>query len=85
MSYTVKKMFVESLDYSEIIRIFDLELRPKIGYISEKLKYYLAFRSICTIFVAVVTTNQGCIGYQSSMKRKDQRYGMNVALCHRMG
>lgn len=30
------------------------------------------------LFLPVVTTNQGCIGYQSSMKWKDQRYGRKV-------
>ena len=32
-------------------------MRSKIGCISGKLKYNLVFYSICTIFVAVVTTN----------------------------
>lgn len=40
----------ENLEYSIIIRIFDLKMKSKIGGISEKLKYYLVFHSICSIF-----------------------------------
>ncbi len=51
------------MEVTQKVRISDLKMRSKIGCISKKLKYYLVFYSICTIFAAehsyvVMNTNK---------------------------
>ena len=49
-SHSRKQKNANYFAFCSFNRIFDLKMKSKIGGISEKLKYYLVFHSICTIF-----------------------------------